>query len=101
MVESDKNTWFVTRHQGAIAWAVSQGFKDVEMVSHFNTEVVKNGDLVLGILPVHLVAEVNQRGGIYYHLILDLPIDARGKELTEEDMNTYGARLQRFDVLAQ
>ena len=94
-------TFFVTRHAGAIAWALSQGFAHAEMTPHFDPEMVEREDIVLGTLPVHLIAEVNLRGGVYHHLILDLPAEARGKELTAEDMVAYGARLQRFDVATQ
>lgn len=52
------------------------------------------GDNILGTLPINLVAEVNARGGHYFHLTLELPADARGKELTADDMRHYGARLK-------
>jgi CRISPR-associated protein Csx16 len=96
-----KKTFFVTRHAGAIAWAIAQGFEHAEMTPHFDPVMVDRGDVVLGTLPIHLVAEVNKRGGAYLHLILDLPAEARGRELTAEDMVIFGARLQRFDVATQ
>ena len=89
-------TLFVTRHAGAREWAAAHGFADVECVSHFmpTTEPVR----VIGTLPVHLAAAVCRVGGEYWHLSLDIPADARGRELSAADMEQYGAAVERFEV---
>lgn len=46
-----------------------------------------------GTLPVHLAEEVSARGGPYLHLVLELPPERRGLELTAEEMGRCGARL--------
>ncbi len=66
----------------------------------FDAGVVQAGDTVLGTLPVNLIAEVCKRGGRYFHLTLELPAEARGKELTAEDMRHFGARLEEFSAKA-
>jgi CRISPR-associated protein Csx16 len=91
-------TVFVTRHPGAAAWAQHHGHADAQAVAHLDTATVKPRDVVLGTLPVHLAAEVCARGGRYFHLILETPPEARGRELTPEDMDVFGARLQEFIV---
>ncbi len=92
-------TYFVTRHPGAVEWAATQGIKGtIVMCPHFDPEVVKDRDLVIGTLPVHLIADVCERGGLYTHLVMDLPAEARGKELTVQDMVDFGARLEGFIV---
>jgi len=91
-------TYFVTRHQGAKDWATRQGF-DAEIVSHFDVDVVKTGDIVLGTLPVHLVAEIWDRQGRYFHLVLNVPADLRGVEITADKMEELGASLEEFIVL--
>lgn len=88
--------FFVSRHPGAIEWASRHGIVGAELVPHFDPEDVEPGDVVIGTLPINLVAEVNRRGGTYQHLSMDLPSDARGKELTADDMDQYGARLETF-----
>ncbi|MBB4302851.1 CRISPR-associated protein Csx16 [Rhodobium orientis] len=90
-------TYFVTRHSGAVEWARRQGIA-AEAVSHLDVETVKSGDTVLGTLPVNLVAEINRRGARYLHLRLDVPLQHRGQELTVEDMETFGARFEEFEV---
>ncbi|MBU2722931.1 CRISPR-associated protein Csx16 [Acidithiobacillus ferridurans] len=94
-------TYFVSRHPGAHEWAARQGFANAEVITHFVPSVVGNGDIVIGTLPIHIVADVNERGGIYLHLVLELTADSRGKELSADDMCAYGARLQRFDVSSE
>ncbi|WP_298609738.1 CRISPR-associated protein Csx16 [uncultured Thiothrix sp.] len=89
-------TYFISRHSGAIAWAQSQGFQVDQQLAHFDVKVVNAGDVILGTLPVNLIAEVNERGGRYFHLTLELPAELRGQELTAEIMQAYGARLEAF-----
>ena len=88
--------FFVSRHPGAIEWAARHGILGAELAPHFDPENVEAGDMVIGTLPINLVAAVNSRGGIYQHLTMDLPADAHGKELTADDMDKYGARLETF-----
>lgn len=89
-------TYFISRHAGAVAWAESQGFHIDQQLAHFDVTLVKAGDVILGTLPVNLIAEVNERGGRYFHLTLELPADLRGQELTPQLMQEYGARLEEF-----
>ncbi|MGQ0566595.1 MAG: CRISPR-associated protein Csx16 [Gemmobacter sp.] len=88
---------FITRHPGAIAWAARQGIA-ARMVAHLDPAQVGAGDVVMGTLPVHLAAEVCGRGARYLHLTLDLPPEARGRDLTADDMERFGATLQEFSV---
>ncbi|WP_081919445.1 CRISPR-associated protein Csx16 [Acidithiobacillus ferrivorans] len=93
---------FVTRHPGAIEWATRYGLTDVEQVTHFDPqEMIEPGDIVIGTLPINLVAEVNRLGGTYQHLTMNLPAEARGKELTAADMERYCAQLEPFFAASQ
>jgi len=89
-------TYFITRHPGAKQWAKQQGIKVDIQPTHFDPEQTQAGDTIIGTLPVNLIAKVCERGGRYLHLSLDLPAEARGKELTPEDMNQYNARLEEY-----
>lgn len=91
--------YFVSRHAGAHDWAARKGF-DVEVVSHFDAETVESGDVVIGTLPVNLVETVCRRGGRYFHLILDLTAEDRGRELSADRMEELGARIIEYRVLA-
>ncbi|GAB3375337.1 CRISPR-associated protein Csx16 [Azotobacter armeniacus] len=91
-------TWFVSRHPGAHEWLQSQGVRVDRRVEHLDTGLVEPGDLVCGSLPVHLAALLCARGARYMHLIVDLPAQARGRELTADELRAYGARLACFEV---
>ena len=93
------NRFFVTRHRGAITWAVRHGLraKKVEM-NNLDITLVSPGDVVMGTLPVQLVAELNQRGAHYWHLAMDIPDSMRGSELSADQMDEFGARLEEFRV---
>ena len=91
-------TWFVTRHPGAIEWAARQGLTVDRQVAHLDIDAVQAGDTVIGILPVHLAAEVCARGARFFNLSLDVPIEARGRELDADALARYGARLEEFHV---
>ncbi len=52
----------------------------------------------MGTLPVHLVAALNEKGACYVHLAVEVPPEARGKELSAEDLERFGARLEAYSV---
>jgi CRISPR-associated protein Csx16 len=89
-------TWFVSRHPGAVAWAQRRGLAVDRQLAHLAPEQIAPGDTVIGTLPVNLVARVCARGGRYLHLSLDLPAEARGRELTADELERYGARLEAY-----
>lgn len=88
-------SYFVTRHPGAVEWA-RRGGVDAVMVRHLDPHEVGPGDVVLGSLPVHLVAAINARCARYLHLELDTSEEDRGKELSADDLKRLGARLVEY-----
>ncbi len=89
-------TYFISRHQGAKDWAKNAGFSVDQVTSHFNIDEVQAGDTVLGTLPIHLVAQICDRGASYYHLTLNLPEHLRGRELSAQEMKKANARLEQY-----
>ena len=98
IIATPPRTIFVTRHAGAREWAKRQGIIVDEVAEHLDPECINPGDLVIGSLPVHLVAEICRRGGRYKHLSMDIPPGHRGQELSADDMERFGARLEEFRV---
>ena len=89
--------WLVTRHAGAREWAHLRGFAVDRVVQHLESESdIAAGDVVIGSLPANLAARLCERGGRYLHLSLDLPFEKRGIELTADDMEHLGARLEEI-----
>lgn len=94
------STWFVTRHPGAIEWAERQGLHVDHQITHLDVGEVGAGDTVIGILPVNLAAQVCERGARYLALSIDVPVEARGRELSADELEAFGARLEEFSVRA-
>lgn len=93
-------TWFISRHPGALQWMLAHGPAFDHHVSHLDTARIQPGDTVIGSLPVNLAAEVCARGAQYWHLSLRVPAQARGQELSADELQALGARLERFTVHA-
>ncbi|BDI03599.1 CRISPR-associated protein Csx16 [Sphaerotilus microaerophilus] len=91
-------TFFLSRHPGAVEWARRQGLAVDQWLAHLEVAQVQPGDTVIGTLPIHLAAQVCARGGRYLHLSLDLPVELRGRELTADELERAGARLEEFWV---
>ncbi|MBF0425736.1 MAG: CRISPR-associated protein Csx16 [Magnetococcales bacterium] len=90
--------YFVSRHPGAMAWARQQGVAADFQVTHIDPEIIHEGDLVIGTLPVNLAARVCQRGGRYLHLSLLLPHAWRGRELSVDELHACDARLEEYRI---
>ncbi|MEZ5631518.1 MAG: CRISPR-associated protein Csx16 [Burkholderiaceae bacterium] len=91
-------TWFVSRHAGALHWMQQHGPAFDRHVAHLSPADVQPGDTVIGTLPVHLAAQVCERGATYRHLTLELPAHARGHELSAQELAQLGATLQQFHI---
>ena len=91
-------TWFVSRHPGAIEWATRHGLAVDRFVHHLDQALVCGGDTVMGSLPVNLAAAVCERGARYLHLSVELPEQLRGKELSADQLDRLGARLEEYQV---
>ncbi len=92
--EDTMTTYFVTRHKGALKWAHRQGYRAAVAVDDFNADVIEPGDRVLGTLPVHIIAEICERGGRFLHLQFDET--PRGAEWSADEMERNGARLVEY-----
>lgn len=86
----------VTRHKGAIEW-LREHYPELcrgRVIRHAGYRDIKD-KVVVGVLPVHMAHECRE----YWHLEMDLPQSCRGKELTKEDMEGQGCRLNRYVII--
>jgi CRISPR-associated protein Csx16 len=90
--------YFISRHIGAIEWAKQQCLEIDQWVEHLSLQDIRPGDIVVGSLPIHLVAQLNVSGARYLHLTIKLPASKRGQELSTKELEEFGACLTEFDV---
>jgi CRISPR-associated protein Csx16 len=93
-------TLLISRHASAIAWVKSKMSVD-EVLTHLADEdlaTLTPEHTVIGTLPIHLAAAVCDTGARFIYLSLDTPPELRGQELTLEQMDQLGARLERYHL---
>ena len=90
--------FFVSLHPGAFDWARRHRVAFDVSIPHIDQLQLTAGDTVIGSLPVNLAANVCATKAKYLHLVVQLPIGLRGQELTADQLDALGARLQEYIV---
>jgi len=91
----------VSRHPASVKWIAQKGLRADKVLSHLDDAVLQSlqlGDIVVGNLPIQLVAHINQLGARYYHFELNLPPNLRGAELTLEQLAQCHAKLTEYQA---
>ena len=94
-------TTCVVRHQGAVDWMKMQSIPIDYWTESLDLDMVESGDTVIGILPMHMAAEVCAKGATFIALMIDLPREYRGKELTVKQLEEMSCCLMPFHVEAR
>ena len=94
----------VSRHAGAIDFVKKTMNYDGDVVfaNHIDNEMIsslKSGDVVVGVFPMHIAAELNKNGVRTFSIVMNIPADMRGKELTADTMVRLGAKIEEVVVL--
>lgn len=98
ILEKQESVVFTTRHAEAWDWAREKGLERAIFSKHLPWNLVREGTIVCGILPVKLVSKVCSRGARYFHLTIQAPVEKRGRDLTAGEMDEYNARLEEYTV---
>jgi len=93
--------YFISRHIGAVQWFKQQG---IEIKQHYphcsDIAIFKKDDVVYGNLPIHLVEILTKHCVRYFNLVLDVPAQLRGKELSGADFEKCHPRFVEYSVVA-
>lgn len=90
-----KQIWIVSRHPGAQAWLLEQGYIGTP-IAHLDLKIIEPGQIVIGTLPIQMVVELTQKQIEYWHLSITVPECWRGIELTLEQMLTCQPKIQKI-----
>ena len=93
-------TWVVTRHKGALDWLIEEGVAFDEHIEHLDLDFLHGGDVIIGNLPIPMVADINAKGIHYWHLAFTVPFDLRGVELSATQLRELGISLKAYHVVA-
>ena len=91
-------TIFVIRHQGAREWMKKQSIEIDQWTDDIDLNNVKAGDVVIGILPMQLAAEVCEKGAEFIALQINVPKEMRGTELSLGDLEKMNCSLIPYFV---
>lgn len=91
-------TWVVTRHKGALDWLLEERVAFDEHIEHLNVDLLTPGDVIIGNLPIPMVAELNAKGVGYWHLAFNVPFELRGIELGADQLRELGITLKAYQV---
>ena len=91
-------TFFVIRHQGAKDWMMKQTVHIDHWTDDIDLEDVKAGDVVIGILPMRLAADVCEKGAEFIALQINVPKEKRGTELCLKDLEEMQCSLCPYTV---
>ena len=91
--------YLVSRHKGAVEWMQHMGHRYDEHLTHLdNYDKLSQGDMIIGSLPINLVADLTERDISYMHLSLYIPEHLRGIELSAEQLSQLDAKLEPYSV---
>jgi putative CRISPR-associated protein (TIGR02620 family) len=101
------NGLILTRHAAAASW-IHKTVRVPDMPicqemdeSRFASIIAPSADPitdVFGVLPLEWQSRLQAHGIRVWTLEMTVPLDMRGKELSIEAMDAFGARLVRYDV---
>ena len=99
-MKNSTSTWFVSRHQGSIAWIKQKEIQIDHFVSHLDdSTALKSGDVVIGALPIHIIAKLNDQGIRFISFHFNVLKEQRGKELSIEDLVQLNVQMREYIVL--
>ena len=91
--------YLISRHAGAVEWMNHMGHHYDTHLTHLDSpDALVAGDVVIGSLPINIVADLNARGIIYMHLSLYIPEALRGCELSADQLSALDAKLEVYHV---
>ena len=84
----------VSRHESTIKF-VKVMFKDATVFEHISdVDMLKDFDLIIGNLPLPLVAKLKEMGKRFVMISLNIPRELRGKELTLDELKKYAEMIE-------
>lgn len=94
-------TYIITRHTASIQWIknnLPNAQDTIVIQSHLNPDSIQKKDTVIGVLPLHIIADITARGADFYSLDITCPPELRGKELNLQTLENLHPKLTKYKV---
>lgn len=93
------SVYFVSRHIASVEWFKKQEIEVDVWLTHLDDETpLRADDVVIGNLPINIVATLSSKRIHYIHLSIEVPEELRGVELSFDHLNKYPPKLLAFRV---
>lgn len=92
-------TYIVSRHDATTQWILNNlphGTTTAVHMKHFELQQVQKGDIVIGVLPIHIIAQITAIGAIFYSFEINTPFHLRGVELTLQQVENLSPKLVQY-----
>lgn len=89
---TDNNTIIVTRHSGLVDWLAQHGITG-KVIAQATPDDVR-GKYVIGVLPLSLASLADKITTVDYNC----PFDLRGVDLTPQQLDDFGAKMNTYIV---
>lgn len=90
--------YIVSRHPATVRWLEGSLAHTDGVFAELPLSLLQPGDRVYGNLTAHLIAAVCARGCSYYHVMLHLPLELRGKELNDDLLQDIRPEIVRIEA---
>lgn len=94
-------TYIITRHMGSVQWIKNNlpNPQDKTIVQpHLDPNIIHPGDMVIGVLPLHIIADIGTKGADFYSLDITCPPELRGRELDLQTLEDLHPKLTKYRV---
>lgn len=94
-------TYIITRHTASVQWIKKNlpNPQDETIVQpHLNPDIIQKKDTVIGVLPLHIIADIITKGANFYSLNIDCPPELRGRELDLQTLESLHPKLTKYSV---
>ena len=96
--------YIVTRHCASREWILNNlphSTDETIVQSHLDPNVIQQGDVVVGVLPLHIIAQIYDKGGTFYAFDIVIDKNLRGKELSKKDLVQCQPTLTKYTVIQE
>ncbi len=88
----------MSRHPSTINWLTHKLPRVDRVESTLSIESLNGKDCVYGNLTAHLIAQINNKGARYFHVLINIPLELRGEELNSDELSALKPEIAEINA---